>query len=291
MNAFYPEQNLFVPVKTPGEEPKFGKAAQGMPRDYAEGLRAHKQVIFEAFQRLIPELERAFPDLKIVVRPHPTESQDVYRRIASQCKRVEVTNEGNVVPWLLATRALIHNGCTTGVEAFVLRVPAVSYRARVNEDYDCGFYRLPNLLSYQAFAFEELRNTLAKILAGELGAADGDERRALVDRYLAGLDGPCACERIVDILEEIVRGWSGTPPPSLHRRLAGWSLGNGRRLFKRLILYLPSARLKPQFYRHRYPGVSLEEMRTRLRRFQEVLGETRELKVEQIFDKIFSISV
>jgi surface carbohydrate biosynthesis protein len=290
VNAFYPEQNLFVPVKQPGAEPRFGKAAQGMPRDYAEGLRKHKQAIFEEFQRLIPELERAFSDLKVVVRPHPTESQEVYRRIASQCQRVEVTNEGNVVPWLLATRALIHNGCTTGVEAFVLGVPAVSYRARVNERYDSGFYRLPNLLSYQAFAFEELRNTLAKILAGELGAPDGDQRRVLVDHYLAGLEGPCACERIVDILEEIVQGWSGTPPPTVHRRLVGWSLGNGRRLFKRLILHLPKARVKPHFYRHRYPEVSLEEMRTRLQRFQEVLGETRELKVEQIFPEIFRIS-
>jgi hypothetical protein len=48
--------------------------------------------------------------------------------------------------------------------------------------------------------------------------------------------------------------------------------------------------LKPQFYRHRYPGVSPEELRSRLRRFQDVLGETRELQVEQIFPEIFRIS-
>jgi surface carbohydrate biosynthesis protein len=290
VNAFYPEQNLFVPVKTSGEEPKFGKAAQGMPWDYAEGLRAHKQAIFEAFQQLIPVLERDFPDFTVVVRPHPTESQEIYRQIAARCKRVVVTNEGNVVPWLLAARALVHNGCTTGVEAFVLGVPAVSYRAKVNEDYDCGFYRLPNLLSYQAFALEELRATLAKILKGELGAADGDERRALVDRYLAGLEGPLACERIVDILDEIVRGWSATPPPSLSRRVAGWSLANGRHILKRLKLRLSDSPLKSLFYRHRYPGITLEEMRARLRRFREILGETGELRVEQIFPEIFRIS-
>jgi hypothetical protein len=261
-----------------------------MPWDYAEGLRAHKQGIFEAFQQLIPSLELAFPDFTVIVRPHPTESQEIYRQIAARCSRVVVTNEGNVVPWLLAARALVHNGCTTGVEAFVLRVPSVSYRAKVNEDYDCGFYRLPNLLSYQAFALEEVLTTLAKILTGELGAADGDERRALVDRYLAGLEGPLACERIVDVLDEIVQGWSATPPPSLSRRVAGWWHAHARHILKNLRLRLSGSPLKSLFYRHRYPGITRDEMRVRLRRFQDILGETRELKVEQIFPEIFRIS-
>ncbi len=162
VNSFSPVQNLFQPVKNPGEEPIFGKAARGMTREYAEGFRDHKTAIFEDFQRLIPDLEKEFPSYTIVVRPHPTESQDIYNRIAAQCERVRVTNEGNVVPWLMATRALIHNGCTTGVEAFVMGVPAISYRATVNDFYDHGFYRLPNLLSHQCFDFEELSITLRK---------------------------------------------------------------------------------------------------------------------------------
>ena len=160
VNAFYPAQNLFQPVKEPGEEAKFGQAARGMTREYAEGFRDHKQAVFEDFQKLIPELEHAFPDHTIVVRPHPTENQDIYHEIAARCRRIRVTNEGNVVPWLMAARVLIHNGCTTGVEAFVMRVPAVSYRKTVNDYYDDGFYRLPNRLSHQCFDFEELRATL-----------------------------------------------------------------------------------------------------------------------------------
>ena len=43
-----------------------------MSRQFAEGLRDHKQAILEDFKRLIPLLEQAFPDLNIVVRPHPS---------------------------------------------------------------------------------------------------------------------------------------------------------------------------------------------------------------------------
>ena len=126
VNAFYPGQNLFQPQTEPDKEPKFGQAARGMSREYAEGLRDHKKSVFEDFQQLIPALEKSFPDHTIVVRPHPTENQEIYHKIADRCQRVHVTNEGNVVPWLMSTRAIIHNGCTTGVEAYVMRIPAIS---------------------------------------------------------------------------------------------------------------------------------------------------------------------
>jgi surface carbohydrate biosynthesis protein len=290
VNAFFPTQNLFQPVKNPEEEPTFGKAGRGMTREYAEGLRDHKQAILEDFQRLIPDLEQAFPDYTIIVRPHPTESQETYNRIADRCERVRVTNEGNVVPWLMATKALIHNGCTTGVEACVMGVPAISYRATVNDYYDYGFYRLPNMLSHQCFSFDELRITLGKMLSGELGAADGDERKELLDHHMAAQDGRMACERIIDVLEEIMKGRSELPQSTLPDRFGGWCTAHGRRLIKRVKAYLPGSHAPPEFHRHRYPGISLEELRIRLRKFQQVLGGEGELRVEPLFHHIFRIS-
>ena len=67
VNAFFPAQNLFRPVKRAGETPQFGKAAVGMSRKYAEGLRDHKENIFNAFKEMIPALDKAFPDYKIAV--------------------------------------------------------------------------------------------------------------------------------------------------------------------------------------------------------------------------------
>jgi surface carbohydrate biosynthesis protein len=290
VNAFFPTQNLFQPVKSPMEEPVFGKAGRGMTREFAEGFRDHKQAIFEDFQRLIPDLEHAFPNYPIVVRPHPTESQEVYKKIAAQCERVRVTNEGNVVPWLIATKAVIHNGCTTGVEAYVMKVPAISYRATVNDYYDYGFYRLPNFLSHQCFDFEDLRITLGKILAGELGAADGAEREALLSLHMTAQDGRLACERIIDVLQEIMENRPEIPKPALADRFGGWCMANGRRLMKRLKAYLPGSHAPPEFHRHRYPGISVEELQKRLKKIQQILGGDEDLKVQQLYSHIFLIS-
>jgi len=290
VNAFSPDLNLFRPAKKPGEEPKFGRAAKGMSRDYAEGLRDHKQAVFQDFQRLIPALEKAFPEYNIVVRPHPTESQDIYHELAAKCNRVHVTNEGNVVPWIMASEAVIHNGCTTGVEAYVMRVPAISYRATANDYYDLGFYRLPNLLSHQCFDFQQLRTTLGDILAGILGPADGGEREDLVHHHLVALDGPLACERIVDALERMIEGESELPQPSGRDRLEGWTISTIRTLIKRAKERIPGSHNRPEFQRHRYPEVSLEEIRTRLSRFQQVLGDSREVKVKHRSNQFFEIS-
>jgi len=289
VNAFYPGQNLFQPVKNSAEEPRFGRAARGMSREYAEGLRSHKQANFENFKKLIPKLEHAFPEHTIIVRPHPNENHDIYRQIASRCQRVRVTNEGNVIPWLLATRVLVHNCCTTGVEAYAMGVPAVTYRVTVNEVYDDGFYRLPNRLSHQAFDFEELQQTLARIFAGELGPAGGDERKALFERYLAAQEGPLACERIVDVVYDLVRNGGKLPDPGLASRLSGWFGASRRRLVKWLNTFIPGSQNRPEFQNHRYPGISLEQLQERIARFQEVLGDSSKIKVTALSRHIYRI--
>jgi len=290
VNALGSDLNLFQPPRKPGRTAKFGRAARGMSREYAEGLRDHKLAVFEDFKRLIPALEKAFPDYTIVVRPHPTENQEVYREIASRCQRVRVTNEGNVVPWLMATKAVIHNGCTTGVEAYVLGVPAISYRATVNEDYDYGFYRLPNLVSYQCFDFEALQDTLRRILTGELGAADGDERQALIDHHLEAREGPLACERMVDILEKITQSWAESSTTSGANRFERRLLTTGLQIARRYKSKLPGSHNRPEFQRHRYPGISPDGLRDRISRIQQLLGHEGPLKIEPITESIFQLT-
>lgn len=291
VNAFGPDMNLFKPVKTPGETPKFGRAARGMSRGYAEGLRDHKLAVFRDFQHLIPELEKSFPDHTIVVRPHPTESHEIYRTIAAGRRRVRVTNDGNVVPWLLCARALIHNGCTTGIEAFELGVPAISYRATVNAAYDNGFYRLPNAVSHNCFSLEELCATLERILDGRLAAPDGEDRIRLLRYHLAATDGALACERMVEVLEQIASDQKRPLSASLPQRLNRWATRGGLQVLRRIKSLLPGSHNRPEFQRHRFPGISVDALTAKIARLQRLLGDDRRLVVEPITPTISHIRV
>lgn len=290
VNAFTPVQNLFQPVKGIHERPQMGRAAKGMTREYAEGLYQHKKAIFKHFQAMIPKLEQFFPGHTIVVRPHPTENQDIYHQIAAQCKRVKVTNEGNVVPWLMACKALIHNGCTTGIEAYAMGIPAISYRATVDDRYDQGFYRLPNLVSEQCFDWDDLRETLRQILDGNLPVFSEDGRKKLIDWHLAAMDSELACERIVAICEQIASERNEIKSSTLIDRLQGKTLATVRTMIKRYKDSRPGSHNRAEFQKHRYPQLAVRDIAKRISNFQQLLGIDQDLRIEPFQGQFFLIT-
>jgi hypothetical protein len=239
----------------------------------------------------MPALDQAMPDHTIVIRPHPAENQEVYHHIAKTCRRVRVTNEGNVVPWLIAAKALIHNGCTTGVEAYALGLPVISYRASINEYYDNAFHRLPNQLSHECFDLKQLQKTLTDILKGKLNHADSDERQKIMEHHLAAMRGPLACDRMVDIFEELYRTQQKAPASPFTARLRSRIWATRRRIKKRFKGFKADmSHNKADYLRHRYPGVSKADLHSKIAQFQEILGDRTELDVEQIFPQFYRIS-
>ena len=289
VNPFIPNIGLFLPAKGPGGKSRLGQAGIGMSRQFAEGLWDHKQAILEDFQQLIPALEQAFPDLTIIVRPHPSENFKIYNDLAAQCERVKVTNEGNVIPWLLAAKTMVHNGCTTGLEAYVLGVPAISYLATFNEYYDYEFQGLPTKLSHQCFSFEGLKRTLTQILAGELDVAEGEERKTLIDYYLAAQNGRLACERIVDVLE--VSGYGKRQPPAspIGTYVQGWALTKLKAAVTNLNMRRPGPN-RLAYHNHRFPEISVAEIEQKVARFGQLLNRFSTIRVEQHSKHLFRIN-
>jgi len=111
-----------------------------------------------------------------------------------------------------------------------------------------------------------------------------------INRYLSAQEGPLACERIVDVLERIMVGRSELPQPAFYDRMEGWSVANGRRLVKWLLSYLPNSHNRPEFQRHRFPGISLNTLNEKIERIQRIFGENDKLKVEQLSNVLFRIS-
>jgi hypothetical protein len=121
------------------------------------------------------------------------------------------------------------------------------------------------------------------------GAAGGDKRLSLIDYHLAGIKGPLASERIVDVLEKIVDDYSKLPGPHLWGRFGKWYKAAKRRMRKRFKQRSTHSDRSLEFQRHKYPNIYIEEFRSRLARFQQILGNDRDLKVDQIYAKLFRI--
>ncbi len=290
VNPFFPEQGLLRMdrLDTHGK-PSYGRAAVGMDREFVERLYRHKSDVFASFKKMIPVLNKSFPELTIIVRPHPVENPEVYHLIANQSPGIKVINEGNVIPWLLAAVAVIHNGCTTGVEAYMLEVPAVSYQAAGDRDLDRSFYHLPNYLSHQCFSLDELLETLTDIESQRFGAASGQARKRLMAHYLASQDGPLACELILDRLEETAKKLDSVPLPSFSTRCTGAYLALKRRVKKHIKALKPGSKYRPSFQRYRFPEISLESLQNRVKALNKSLGVFPEPEIRRISRFVFRI--
>jgi hypothetical protein len=112
-----------------------------------------------------------------------------------------------------------------------------------------------------------------------------------MQHHLASQEGPLACERIVDVLKDATADGVQRPRPALADSFRARIWSTRRRVKKRLRGMRPNMRHnRPEFLQHRYPGVSLDEMRDSVMRFQQLLGYEDPLSVKRITGQFFKIS-
>lgn len=119
---------------------------------FVEGWRRALLSLGE-FVAMAHHLAARYPTLRFIVRPHPVEDHDVYRKVLAGVSNLSVQHEGSVVPWLRAATAVVHNGCTTAIESFLLGTPALAYCPPTIGD---GESWVPNLFSTRAESLDEL---------------------------------------------------------------------------------------------------------------------------------------
>lgn len=85
---------------------------------------------------LVNKLSMAMPDKKIVLRPHPSESTSYYKAIFQNIDNVYVIYKGAVGPWIMGCQVLIHNGCTTAIEATLSGKAVLNYATNSDPDFD-----------------------------------------------------------------------------------------------------------------------------------------------------------
>jgi len=284
VNNFVPALNLIE--RDAQGQAQVSRTGRGMSLEFATGMAAHQQAIYDHFRELLPQLAAWFPNQRIVLRPHPSENHEVWRAILAGCPQVAVVHHGNVVPWLMAAKALLHNGCTTAVEASVLETPAVSYMPVTSATFD---YHLPNGLSHCARTPTEVRALLSEILAGDRGLVDEAVREGLFSRHLCATEGPLACDRVLDVLT--ASGYRERAPrrPAARPWLRAWLAGNIRTLVKRINGLKPDHRNSAAYHAHRFPGVTAAELNARIARFGAELGRFAGVRAEARSPYVFRI--
>ena len=96
---------------------------------------------------------------------------------------------------------------------------------------------------------------------------------------------------MIDVLVAMVNN------PNKDEKLSLWTRAQRRLAAKGLLYYkrikpkLPGSHNLPEFQKHRFPGITLEALNQKIVRIQNVLQDTTRLKVDQLSDVLFQISV
>ncbi|MFB6420240.1 MULTISPECIES: surface carbohydrate biosynthesis protein [Bradyrhizobium] len=196
VNANFPLVNSRFTGKPGGEREAMVRA--GWDGAYVDRFIADLKQVFTNYLAEIDRLAAARPDRNILVRPHPFESEEVYRNALSRHPNVLIDGTGSVLDRIRNAAAVIHLNCGTAVESVLLgKLPLqLEY---LNTSITAGHAALPARVSRQVDSFEEL-----------LGAVDHIEREtetfdfarvhaADIEAFFHLNDGGAA-ERVADVL-------------------------------------------------------------------------------------------
>ena len=250
--------------------------------EFRQGVEEHKRRLFEAFLAAVPEIARSIKPFRLVIRPHPSEDPKPWQEAGRGIDNVDVVYEGSVIPWLLAAKCLIHNGCTSAVEASVLQMPVLAYCPFENDTYDIP---LPNALSERFATPQAIAVRALQCLAVDWEAHPKPEYGALIREHIASLDGSFACEKIVTALKNLQGIDDAGAGAGLNRLLA-----YSKHAFRTARRAISSSRRKYEEHKSRPDEFTLQDITARAIQMREVLGRFHDVRFAQHSPGVVTLS-
>lgn len=264
------------------------KLNKGVKNESQKKLK-YQQHLLNEFIKAIKKLNEEFPTHHIIVRPHPSEDHDFYSNKFEQTSSVSVRFSGDVRTWIYAADCVIHNGCTTGIEAAMLNTPVIAYEP--NHEFSSYHPPLPNVVSSSAHSVQELTNKLQEFISDsgqyQMSTLQSEELK----RYFENCD-QLSVPKFVQTISEIDNLKNDRPLSSY---------GSVKRRFERWVKNQPTAPIvsrirdfsgfgRSSYEKQKFPGLTIEEVQSRICDFEDQIGEMN-LKVKPLnnFDDIYWI--
>ena len=181
---------------------KFGIARDSETGKHIESWLDHARDMFFAFAELTEKIAQTFPNYKIIIRPHPSENHAFWKDLADKYDNCQSLYEGAASDWFLKADCLIHNSCTTAIEASLSGLPSFSYLPAGDNIYDA---QLPNSVSERYYTTEEMLERLEslKYLNENIRESTSTFARESLMDHIAGIEGGTSASCILDHIETI----------------------------------------------------------------------------------------
>lgn len=230
-------------------------------------ITSQKYQALASFTQAIEYLSKNLENVRIVVRPHPVEDERVWERLLKDLPGVSVIRDGAVTDWLLGAAALVHNGCTTAIEATISMKKVINFTP-----FDQKYLRFSNNLGTTTRNLEELevavRAAIESSFEDKTKAPEASDKR-LVAHKLFRKNHELASHRIVSVWDSMSER-SRIPRFVLEFSKTLLAVKNMRDLL--YFFFHKQKRLRVAETRAKFPALDRDDVLSRIERLKAVLG-------------------
>ena len=217
---------------------------------------------------------------KVVIRPHPTENVQNWRRRSRGMGGVFVEPDGDLSPWILAADGVLHNSCTSGIQAAASNVPVVAF-GQHGPDLE-GACSVPNEVSAPILGLEGVVDAVAEMESG--WRRDDEARLAVLRRKISGAGSLKPLTETADALLRL----SGAPNADGNAGLGHDSVLHDVKEFYRTFP-LRSPNRRRVLDRNKRPPIRKRDVCRDVARVAAILGRGHDLEVRRVAMNSFCI--
>lgn len=246
-------------------------------------VAAYQRGLMEPFVELARFLARRFPERHVIIRPHPVENLDFYRKRVKDLPNVFVIRSGSVRSWIASARAVIHHDCTTALEALLMGKPVIRYCPLFDPELAAPLVRD---LGVQVRTEEEA----AELVLGASPSIDIQDQRTVLEPCLANLTSNAA-----GTIAGLAAGYAAAGPGAwLPEPLGVWeSLKCWRKHLSKVLRSWQPGRngRKVRYALDKFPYLPLSEVRERLSRLRALESGLPRVRAEQLALNTFLVAL
>tara|TARA_Y100001958_G_C21227519_1_gene552964 strand:- start:293 stop:1672 length:1380 start_codon:yes stop_codon:yes gene_type:complete len=246
----------------------FQRSPNLLKREFNRASEGYLKTLF--FIEAIEYLANNNNGYDIVLRPHPSEDTEVWKTYLKNIPNVHVIREGSISAWVKNAFVIMHNGCTTAIEATISKKPLITYMPlETMFDNDP-----PNKLGYRVQSPKELLekvNSIFNNVQHDQNKNDYEQISEIISKKVYLDNKELAVEKIVKVWNNLENGRLANTSnwTKFHWLLKAIKL---RKLPGNIFRGLLKGKLEIYDANNKFPKLDKNDIYARVSKIQKILG-------------------
>lgn len=224
----------------------------------------------------------------IVLRPHPLENFEAWKVYLNGLSNVHVIREDSINPWIHNAFAVMHNSCTSAIEATISGKEVVTY-IPFHQNYSWG--EVPNSLGYRTETLKDLSikiNELFNKFKYSMNKNSKKDNSKLLLEKIYIDEKELAAEKILNIWEKLAFKNSLDSTNFLKLEFFLKMLKIKNVLGNICKNFLPGQKIYTKSD-YKFPSLELKKIRNIIDKFQTILNLNKKLECKLLYDRTILI--